>query len=124
MQRLNGIFAQNQDALIFTSNLPAVSGYGVTGGFEFQLQDRSNGQLSIDQFLAIAQQIIAKANQNPVLRQVFTQFTASTPQYQIDINRDRLEILPVSQGQKNSGLSFLNFLTPTVVINSWMNEND
>ncbi|MEH1910380.1 efflux RND transporter permease subunit [Nostoc sp.] len=124
VQRLNGIFAQNQDALIFTSNLPAVSGYGVTGGFEFQLQDRSNGQLSIDQFLAIAQQIIAKANQNPVLRQVFTQFTASTPQYQIDINRDRLEILPVSQGQKNSGLSFLNFLTPTVVINSWMNEND
>ncbi|MCW5317884.1 efflux RND transporter permease subunit [Nostoc sp. KVJ3] len=95
VQRLNGIFAQNQDALIFTSNLPAVSGYGVTGGFEFQLQDRSNGQLSIDQFLAIAQQIIAKANQNPILRQVFTQFTASTPQYQIDINRDRLEALNV-----------------------------
>ncbi|MEH1925921.1 efflux RND transporter permease subunit [Nostoc sp.] len=95
VQRLNGIFAQNQDALIFTSNLPAVSGYGVTGGFEFQLQDRTNGQLSIDQFLAIAQQIIAKANQNPILRQVFTQFTASTPQYQIDINRDRLEALNV-----------------------------
>ncbi|MEH1860316.1 MAG: efflux RND transporter permease subunit [Nostoc sp.] len=99
VQRLNGIFAQNQDALIFTSNLPAVSGYGVTGGFEFQLQDRTNGQLSIDQFLAIAQQMIAKANQNPVLRQVFTQFTSSTPQYQIDINRDRLEALDVDFSQ-------------------------
>jgi HAE1 family hydrophobic/amphiphilic exporter-1 len=99
VQRLNGIFMQNQDALIFTSNLPAVSGYGVTGGFEFQLQDRSNGQLSIDQFLAIAQQIIAKANQNPALRQVFTQFTASTPQYQIDIDRDRLEALDVDFSQ-------------------------
>jgi HAE1 family hydrophobic/amphiphilic exporter-1 len=99
VQRLNGIFIQNQDALIFTSNLPAVSGYGVTGGFEFQLQDRSNGQLSIDQFLAIAQQIIAKANQNPALRQVFTQFTASTPQYQIDIDRDRLEALDVDFSQ-------------------------
>lgn len=95
VQRLNGIFSPNQDALIFTSNLPAVSGYGVTGGFEFQLQDRTNGQLSIDQFLAIAQEIIAKANQNPVLSRVFTQFTASTPQYRIDIDRDRLQALNV-----------------------------
>ncbi|MEH1791352.1 efflux RND transporter permease subunit [Nostoc sp.] len=104
VQRLNSIFGQNQDALIFTSNLPAVSGYGVTGGFEFQLQDRSNGQLSIDQFLAIAQQLIAKANQNPALRQVFTQFTASTPQYEIDINRDRLEALDVDFSQAMSTL--------------------
>ncbi|MBN3898577.1 MAG: efflux RND transporter permease subunit [Nostoc sp. NOS(2021)] len=99
VQRLNGIFAQNQDAMIFASNLPAVSGYGVTGGFEFQLQDRTNGQLSIDQFLAIAQQLIAKANKNPALLKVFTQFTASTPQYQINIDRDRLEALDVDFSQ-------------------------
>ncbi len=99
IQRLNGALMQNQDALILTFNPPAVSGYGVSGGFEFQLQDRSNGQLSIDQFLAIAQQMIAKANKNPALRQVFTQFTASTPQYQIDINRDRLEALDVDFSQ-------------------------
>lgn len=99
VKRMNGILSQNQDALIFTSNLPAVSGYGVTGGFEFQLQDRTNGQLSIDQFLAIAQQMIAKANQNPILSRVFTQFTASTPQYEIDIDRDRLQALNVDFGQ-------------------------
>ncbi|MBN3948786.1 MAG: efflux RND transporter permease subunit [Nostoc sp. NMS7] len=99
VQRLNGIFAQNQDAMIFTSNLPAVSGYGVTGGFEFQLQDRTNGQLSIDQFLAIAQQLIAKANKNPALLKVFTQFTSSTPQYEINIDRDRLEALDVDFSQ-------------------------
>ena len=102
VQRLTGILMQNQDALIIASNLPAVSGYGVTGGFEFQLQDRTNGQLSIDQFLAIAQEIIAKANQNPALRQVFTQFTSSTPQYEIDIDRDRLEALNVDFSQAMS----------------------
>jgi hydrophobic/amphiphilic exporter-1 (mainly G- bacteria), HAE1 family len=101
-QRLGGVLMQNQDALIFASNLPAVSGYGVTGGFEFQLQDRTNGQLSIDQFLAIAQEIIAKANQNPALSQVFTQFTASTPQYEINIDRDRLEALNVDFSQAMS----------------------
>jgi hydrophobic/amphiphilic exporter-1 (mainly G- bacteria), HAE1 family len=99
VKRLNGILGQNQDAFIVTSNLPAVSGYGVTGGFEFQLQDRTNGQLSIDQFLAIAQQLIAKANQNPILSRVFTQFTASTPQYEINIDRDRLQALNVDFGQ-------------------------
>jgi hydrophobic/amphiphilic exporter-1 (mainly G- bacteria), HAE1 family len=99
VKRLNGILGQNQDAFIVTSNLPAVSGYGVTGGFEFQLQDRTNGQLSIDQFLAIAQQLIAKANQNPILSRVFTQFTASTPQFEINIDRDRLQALNVDFGQ-------------------------
>ena len=99
VKRLNGLFGQNQDAFIVTSNLPAVSGYGVTGGFEFQLQDRTNGQLSIDQFLAIAQQLIAKANQNPILSRVFTQFTASTPQYEINIDRDRLQALNVDFAQ-------------------------
>lgn len=99
VKRLSGILMQNQDALIIASNLPPVSGYGVTGGFEFQLQDRTNGQLSIDQFLAIAQQMVAKANQNPVLRQVFTQFTSSTPHYEIDIDRDRLQALNIDFGQ-------------------------
>ena len=104
VQRLNGIFGSNQDALIVTANLPAVSGYGVTGGFEFQLQDRTNGQLSIDQFVAIAQDIIAKANQNPILTRVYTQFTSSTPQYSIDIDRDRIEALNVDFGQAMSTL--------------------
>ena len=99
VKRLSGILMQNQEALIIVSNLPAVDGYGVTGGFEFQLQDRTNGQLSIDQFLAIAQQMVAKANQNPLLRQVFTQFTSSTPQYEIDIDRERLQALNVDFGQ-------------------------
>ncbi|MEH2438477.1 MAG: efflux RND transporter permease subunit [Nostoc sp.] len=99
VKRLTGILMQNQEALILASNLPSVSGYGITGGFEFQLQDRTNGQLSIDQFLAIAQQLVAKANQNPVLSQVFTQFTSSTPQYEIDIDRDRLQALDVDFGQ-------------------------
>ncbi|MHC5821198.1 MAG: hypothetical protein ACYT04_36340 [Nostoc sp.] len=55
-------------------------------------------QLSIDQFLAIAQQLIAKANQNPALRQVFTQFTASTPQYQINIDPDHVSVAGRSTG--------------------------
>ena len=51
--------------------------------------------MNIDNFLANAQEIIAQANQLPAVGSAFTQFTASTPQLQIDINRDQLEALNV-----------------------------
>ncbi|BAY50057.1 transporter (plasmid) [Scytonema sp. HK-05] len=104
LKRLNQEFGKNQDAFITVFNNPAVPGFSSTGGFEFQLQDRTGGKLSIDQFLSIAQQIIAKANQNPALSRVFTQFTASAPQLQIDIDRDRLEALNVDFNQALSTL--------------------
>lgn len=97
--KLNQEFANNDKGLIITFNTPAVPGFSSTGGFEFQLQDRTGGRLTIDEFLQAARDIIAKANQNPALRGVFTQFNTSTPQLQVDINRDRLEELNVDYGQ-------------------------
>ncbi|MFB2837694.1 efflux RND transporter permease subunit [Floridanema evergladense] len=97
--KLNRKFAQNQQAIIQAFNLPAVPGFGATGGFEFQLQDRSGGQLNFEQFLKSANEIIAKANQNPDLSRVFTLFTANTPQLEIDIDRDRLASLNVDFAQ-------------------------
>ncbi|MHC5728265.1 MAG: efflux RND transporter permease subunit, partial [Nostoc sp.] len=47
----------------------------------------------------MGQQLIAKANKNPALLKVFTQFTASTPQYEINVDRDRLEALDVDFSQ-------------------------
>ncbi|OKH40000.1 RND transporter [[Phormidium ambiguum] IAM M-71] len=97
--KLNRKFTQNQQALIQAFNLPPVPGFSATGGFEFQLQDQSGGQLTFDQFLKSANDIIAKANQNPNLSRVFTQFTANTPQLEIDINRDRLASLNIDFAQ-------------------------
>ncbi|MBW4539767.1 MAG: efflux RND transporter permease subunit [Myxacorys chilensis ATA2-1-KO14] len=102
--RLNQEVGKNQEAIISAFNLPAVPGFSSTGGFELQLLDKSVGKLSIDDFAATAQQIIAKANQNPVLQRVFTQFTTGTPQIQIDLDRDKLEALNVDYGQAVSTL--------------------
>ncbi|MGA9382353.1 MAG: efflux RND transporter permease subunit, partial [Phormidium sp.] len=99
LQKLNRKFTQNQQALIQAFNLPPVPGFSATGGFEFQLQDQSGGQLTFDQFLKSANDIIAKANQNPNLSRVFTQFTANTPQLEIDIDRDRLASLNIDFAQ-------------------------
>ncbi len=94
---LNRQFQGIQAARVAAFNAPAVSGLSTFSGFEFQLQDRSGGQLSMADFLGNAGEIIGAANQDPALGgSVYTQFTANAPQLRIDVNRDRLKALNVS----------------------------
>lgn len=94
--RINGAFQTIPQAIITAVNPPPIQGFSTLGGFELQLEDRTNGRLTIDDFNANAQAIIAEANQQPALKGgVFTQFTASTPQFQIDFDRNRLQALNV-----------------------------
>ncbi|MGJ3252062.1 MAG: efflux RND transporter permease subunit [Elainellaceae cyanobacterium] len=93
--RLSQEFFQIQEAIVVVFNAPPVQGLSSFGGFEFQLLDQSGGQLSIEELVGSAYQIIGAANQSPAVSQVFTQFTAGTPQIQLDIDRDRLQALNV-----------------------------
>jgi HAE1 family hydrophobic/amphiphilic exporter-1 len=93
--KVNGALSSIQEAVVLAFNAPPVPGFSPTGALEMQLQDRSGGQMNIDQFLANANQIIGVANQSPASRGVFTQFTASSPQIKVDIDRDRLQALNV-----------------------------
>ena len=93
--KVNGALSRIQEAVVLAFNAPPVPGFSPTGALEMQLQDRSGGQMNIDQFLANANQIMGVANQSPASRGVFTQFTASSPQIKVDIDRDRLQALNV-----------------------------
>jgi HAE1 family hydrophobic/amphiphilic exporter-1 len=93
--RVNKAFAGIQDAVVIALNLPPIPGFSATGGFELQLQDRTGGKISINDFTANANEMIGKANQNPALSRTYTTFTAGTPQLEININRDKLEALNV-----------------------------
>jgi HAE1 family hydrophobic/amphiphilic exporter-1 len=90
--KVNGEFQKIQDAIVLALNLPPIPGFSATGGFELQLQEKTGGKISINDFLANAQEILAKANKNPALGgKSYTQFTAGTPQLQVDFNRDQLQ---------------------------------
>jgi HAE1 family hydrophobic/amphiphilic exporter-1 len=96
LQRLNRKFSQIDTAIVAAFNPPAIPGFGTTGGFEMMLQDRTGGKLSIDEFLANAQETLAQANQQPAIRgSAYTQFTAGTPQLQVEIDRNKLESLNI-----------------------------
>jgi HAE1 family hydrophobic/amphiphilic exporter-1 len=97
LQRLNGQFQGIQEAIVVAFNLPAIPGLANFGGFEFQVQDQSGGQLSIDDLAAAAYGISGAANQNPALAgSVFTQFTTGAPQLEVEVDRDRAKALNVN----------------------------
>jgi HAE1 family hydrophobic/amphiphilic exporter-1 len=96
LQRLNGAFQQIDTARVAAFNPPAIPGFGATGGFELMLQDRTGGRLSIDDFLGNAQEILGNANQEPAIGgSAYTQFTAGTPQLQVEFDRNKLESLNI-----------------------------
>ncbi len=75
------------EASIFTLSPPAIDGLGMAGGFEYQLM--STGNASVQDLAAFANEFIAKANQDPAIQNVYTQFQANVPQYQLDIDYEK-----------------------------------
>jgi len=82
-----------QTGLAFAVNPPAVPGLGVTGGFDFYLQDRSGG--SPQQLGEAVQAFIAAARQRPELTGVSSTYAANQQQLYLDVDRARAELLGI-----------------------------
>lgn len=65
---------------------PTVPGFGNTSGFELRLLDKSGG--TIENTDEIAKQFVADLNTAPELKNSFTSFDATFPQYMIHIDYD------------------------------------
>ena len=73
-----------RDARVIFFAQPTIQGFGTTGGFEFQLQDRSGGDLG--KFNQVATSFLAALNQRPEVQYASTSFNPNFPQYQINVN--------------------------------------
>ncbi|MCY7336782.1 MAG: efflux RND transporter permease subunit, partial [Chamaesiphon sp.] len=98
LRNLNKKLAGITEARVLAVNAPPVRGLSATGGFEFLIQDRT-GTAPIETLVENAQKLIAAANKEPALQRVFTQFTANTPQFDIQVNRNQAKALNVDVGQ-------------------------
>lgn len=76
--------SQIKDAKIIFFTPPMVPGFGLSGGFELQLEDKTGGD--IKQFEKNSNQFLAALNQRPEIQYATTSFKTSFPQYQIDVN--------------------------------------
>ncbi len=87
-------FSTIQDALVLVVLPPPVRGIGSAGGFRMMVQDRgSNGPAELQ---SAVWAMMARANQTPGLKQVFSLFENSTPQLYLDIDRVKAQMLNVN----------------------------
>jgi HAE1 family hydrophobic/amphiphilic exporter-1 len=88
MTRLQGEFARIPEAVVFPFNIPTISGFGASAGFNFLLQDRS-GTLTVAQLGAQTQAFLQAARQRPELANLFTSFDPRYPQVKVDLDREK-----------------------------------
>jgi len=95
IQRINyGFFSQIPQAQIFAVNPPAINGVSSFGGFQFELEDRTN--LGLPVLMKTAYEIMGMAAKDPRLQNVFTQFRINSPQLDINIDRDKAKAIGIS----------------------------
>ncbi|MCI1820866.1 MAG: multidrug efflux RND transporter permease subunit [Megasphaera sp.] len=83
-----------QEGTLLALNPPALPGLGAVGGFSLMLEDRAGGTLNnLD---AVSQQFIAAAQKRPEIGRISSNFKASTPGYEYNIDRDKAKVLGVS----------------------------
>ncbi|MBC7826547.1 MAG: multidrug efflux RND transporter permease subunit [Chitinophagaceae bacterium] len=87
--------ASIKEARILAISPPAIPGLGATAGFTFELQQTTSTD-SIQQFEQVARRFLSAVNQRPEIAMAFTFFTARTPGYQVDVDRDKAKQLGVS----------------------------
>ena len=67
---------------------PAVPGYGNASGFELRIQDRT-GTGDLQKLEKVSKQFVEELNKRKEIRNAFTSFDASFPQYMIHIDHDK-----------------------------------
>ncbi len=88
-------FASIKSANVIVISPPAIPGLGQTGGFSFELEQRESTD-NIQQFANVVRAFVAAANRRPELSRVFSFFTASTPGYKIDVDREKCAKLGIN----------------------------
>ena len=100
--QLNSIIAtlQRKFAAIKSANVvvispPAIPGLGATGGFTFELEQQESTD-NIQQFSQVVRNFVIAANQRPELSRVFSFFTANSPGYKLNVDREKCAKMGVS----------------------------
>src|SRR5262249_40136401 len=87
-------FSRIPEAIIFPFNIPTISGFGASAGFNFLIQDRSGG-LSVERLGELSGQFQEAARKRPEIGNIFTSFDPRYPQIKVDLDREKSRKLGV-----------------------------
>ncbi len=89
-----------KEATIMPFSMPTIMGFGVSGGFSFELQDK--GGHSISEFYKVSQDFLAELNKRPEIQLAYTTFNPTFPQYLLKANVPKI---------KQAGLTLSSIMT-------------
>jgi hydrophobic/amphiphilic exporter-1 (mainly G- bacteria), HAE1 family len=96
--------ANISEAIVFPFNIPTISGFGASAGFNFLLQDRS-GTLTVQQLGDYTRQYLEAARKRPELGNLFTSFDPRYPQVKVELDREKARKLGVPINEVFQALS-------------------
>ncbi|TCF99456.1 multidrug efflux RND transporter permease [Paraburkholderia strydomiana] len=102
IQRANMHFAASHEAQVFAVNPPAIQVLGTQSGLDFELEDRA-GQ-GHDKLMAARQQLMALAAKDSALSGMRPGGLEDTPQFHVDIDREKASALGLSIADVNDTL--------------------
>lgn len=73
-----------KEATIMPFSMPTIMGFGVSGGFSFELQDK--GGHTINEFYKVCQDFLIELNKRPEIQMAYTTFNPTFPQYLLEVN--------------------------------------
>lgn len=88
-------FASLREANVVVISPPAIPGLGQTGGFSFQLEQQESTD-DIKGFEKVVQTFVGAINKRPEITRAFTFFTAKTPGYFVDVDREKCKKMGAS----------------------------
>src|SRR5258706_9254085 len=96
--------ADLKEARVLAIAPPAIPGLGQTAGFTLELQQTTSTD-NIQQFERVARTFLAEVNKRPEIGLAFTFFSARTPSYQVDVDRDKSKKMGIAVSDVYATLS-------------------
>lgn len=106
MAQIQKMTADIKEARIIAFSPPAIPGLGQSSGFSFELQQTTSTD-NINQFEANMRKFLMAANQRPEIGRAYSFFSARTPSYQVDIDKEQAKKLGVSISEAYATMSTL-----------------
>lgn len=94
---LTGIGMSQPEGIAYSFSMPPIMGLSMTGGFEGYIQNKA-GHTSTE-LMDKTNELLNAAAKNPALTNVRTTFSVSTPQYNIELDREKAKALNVPINQ-------------------------
>jgi len=92
VERFNAeVYARVQQAQVFAMIPPAIPGLGATGGLQLELEDRRS--LGAAEMQKAVQTLMQTWHTEPALAGVSSVFQANVPQYFLEIDRDKVQVM-------------------------------